>query len=154
MINMAIGLIRAVGRMASKNLGKVGGAGNVINGGFGAYFGISGYNTAREEGNGVISSLAAGATEAILPMLMTPTGYAMYVAATELPGVAVSAAESYGQYGRNLARQSKQTPFQNSQFNDTQQTFTMRQAGMALAQKSKYSLQQTTLGNEAQYMHR
>lgn len=151
---MAIGLIRAAGRMAAKGASKVGGVGNALNMGLGAVFGYSGYNTAREEGNGVVSSTVSGLTEAVLPMMMGGWAYAGYAIATELPGAAVSAVEGISQYGRGLTKAGKQTPFQNAQFAETQGTFTMRQAGMALAERSKYSVQQTTLGNEARYMHR
>lgn len=142
--------------IGAKGSGKMGGVGvgAMVNGGMGVYFGYDGYNSAREQGNGVVSSLASAVGEAALPMLMGGWAYAGYLAATELPGAAVSAVESYNQYGRSLAKQNRQTPFMNAKFNETQQTFTMRQAGMALAQKSKYNLQQTMLGNEAQYMHR
>ena len=151
---MAMGLIRAMGKMASKGTAKVGGTGNALNMLASGYFGVSGYNTAREEGSGVAMSVAKGAMETALPMVIGNIGYLAYLATTELPSLAVSAVESYGQYGRNLARNSNQAPFKNTQFAETQGTYTMRQAGMALAQKSKYNLQQTTLGNEAQYMHR
>lgn len=149
-----MGLIRAMGKMASKGTAKVGGTGNALNLLASGYFGVSAYNTARDEGNGTVASFASGAMEAALPMVVGNVGYLAYIAATELPSAGVSAIESYGQYGRNLARNSNQAPFRNAQFAETQGTYTMRQAGMALAQKSKYSLQQTTLGNEAQYMHR
>lgn len=145
---MSLGLLKASTKMLAKNSGKAVGIGLT------GYFAVDGYNTARQEGNGVISSAVSGLSEAALPMLMGGWGYAAYAAVTELPGAAVSAVESYGQYGRNLARQNKQTPFMNSQFTETQQTYTMRQAGMQLAQRSKYNLQQSMLGDEARHMHR
>lgn len=125
-----------------------------VGNGIGAYFAYDTYNSSRQEGNGVMSSAVSGLSELALPALLGGWGYAAYVAATELPAVAVSAVESYGQYGRNLARQKTQTPFMNASFNETQQTFTMRQAGMQLAQRSKYNLQQAMLGDEARHMHR
>ena len=141
---MSVGLLKASTKMLAKNSGKI------IGGGLTAYFAVDGYNTARQEGNGVVSS----AVSASLPLLMGGWGYAAYVAATELPALTVNALEAYSQYGRKLARQSKQTPFMNAKFNETQQTYTMRQAGMQLAQRSKYNLQQSMLGDEARYMHR
>lgn len=142
---MSIGLLRA---SMLKNKGAI------FNGGLGAYFAVDGYETARQEGSGVTGAAVHALTEAALPMMMGGWAYAGYLAATELPGLAVGAVEGYARYSRSLARQSKQTPFINAMFNETQQTYTMRQAGMALAQKSKYNLQQTLLGNEAQYLHR
>lgn len=141
---MSVGLLKASTKMLAKNSGKI------IGGGLMAYFAVDEYNTARQEGNGVVSS----AVSAALPLMMGGWGYAAYVAATELPALTVNALEAYSQYGRNLARQSKQTPFMNAKFNETQQTYTMRQAGMQLAQRSKYNLQQSMLGDEARYMHR
>ena len=37
-------------------------------------------------------------------------------------------------------------------FNDNQRAFTMRQAGMQLAKNSQYNLQQSLMGNEANYL--
>jgi hypothetical protein len=151
---MAIPLIIAAGRMLAKGAGKVGGAEKALSIGLDGYFAYNDYNTAREDGNGVIGSAVSAITNAVLPMMMGNVGYGLYLAATELPGAAVNVAEGISQYGRGLQKKSRQVPFQNAQFSETQQTYTMRQAGMVLAQKSKYSLQQTMLGNEAQYMHR
>ena len=53
---------------------------------------------------------------------------------------------------RSMNRGAINAPFSNATFVDTQQAYTMRQAGMQMAQASRYNLQQTLLGNEAQYM--
>ena len=45
-------------------------------------------------------------------------------------------------------------PFSNSTFIDTQQTYTMRQAGMNLAKQSKYNIQQAMMGDEARMTYR
>jgi hypothetical protein len=145
---MSFKLIQAATRMASKN------AGSIANIGFNGYFAYDGYTTARDSGSGVVSSAISGLTDAALPMMMGMGAYLGMQAVIAAPGAAVSAIEGISQYGRGLQKQSRQTPFQNSQFAETQQTYTMRQAGMTLAQKSKYNLQQTMLGNEAQHMHR
>ena len=42
--------------------------------------------------------------------------------------------------------------FAHAQFNDTEQAYTMRQAGMAIAKRSRYNINQAMLGNEAKYM--
>ena len=141
-------VVKAAGRMLKKNLGST------INIGLGTYFAADAYGTSRSEGNGVMSSALNGVMEGIVPMMMGPASYIGYEAITSLPGAAITAAEGLNTYGRGLSKQSNQTPFKNATFVDTQQTYTMRQAGMSLAQKSKYSLQQTMLGNEAQHMHR
>ena len=53
---------------------------------------------------------------------------------------------------RNMNRQARRIPFNNSTFNDNQRAFTMRQAGMQLAKNSQYNLQQSLMGNEANYL--
>ena len=56
---------------------------------------------------------------------------------------------------RQLDRDARnQMPFRNYTFVDGPQIATMRQAGLALARRSKYELQQTVMGNEARYLHR
>ena len=47
-----------------------------------------------------------------------------------------------------------QKPFANSTFVDTQQTYTMRQAGMNLARQGQYAMQQAMLGDEARMTYR
>ena len=145
---MSASLINAATRMAKKH------SGSAVNIGLNSYFAYDGYRMAREEGSGVASSVVSGAAEAAIPILIGPWAYIGMQLATGIPGAVVSGVESVSQYGRSLSKQSNQRPFQNSNFVETQGTYTMRQAGMALAQKSKYSLQQTLLGNEAQHMHR
>ena len=64
----------------------------------------------------------------------------------------VGAAEGAAKLQRNMNKASRQVPFQNAQFRDYNQAMTMRQAGMQMAQASRYNLQQTLMGNEAQYL--
>jgi len=118
------------------------------------YFGHSAYNEARQDGKGVVSSAAHAATEMVLPMVLGGWGYMGYLAVTELPGAAVSGVESFNTYSRQLAKQGQNVPFGNATFIDTEQAYTMRQAGMALAQQSKYNVQQALIGSEAKSMHR
>jgi hypothetical protein len=68
------------------------------------------------------------------------------------PQAAAKAARFYGQWNRHLSQMAKQQAFQNASFSDTEQAYTMRQAGMAIAQRSRYNTQQAMLGNEAKYM--
>lgn len=111
----------------------------------------SDYKTAREEGSGVIGSVAkAGTTFALGEVLggwMIP-----FSLAPAVPQLAVGAVEGIGKMQRQMNKDARRIPFVNSTFNDYQQAFTMRQAGMQLAQNSQYNLQQTLLGNEAQYL--
>ena len=53
-----------------------------------------------------------------------------------------------------MRQTQNQMPFNAHTFVDGQQIYTMRQAGMALAQKAKYQVQAAQMGNEAQFMHR
>ena len=100
-------------------------------------FAFSDYNEARNAGDGVLKAgVKAGAQFVAGEMLggwMFPV-----MLAKQLPTLAVSAVETFGE----------------AQFQDTQQLATMRQAGMELAKMSQYNLQQSIMGNEAQYMHR
>ena len=66
--------------------------------------------------------------------------------------MAVGAVEGISKMQRNMNRQARRIPFNNSTFNDNQRAFTMRQAGMQLAKNSQYNLQQSLMGNEANYL--
>jgi hypothetical protein len=126
--------------------------GNVAMGGIGVYSASDTYQTARESGSGVASAGLQGAADFALPFMMGGWGYAAYEAATELPSLAVEGYQAADNYRRRLGREGMNHAFQNSTFNDTQQVHTMRQAGMAIAQRSRYNIQQAQLGNEAKYM--
>ena len=146
--------------VASKILKKSAGVdgklgwGTALNVGIGGMFAISEYNDSREEGSGVIgSALSAAGDFAISNMV----GVVPYMAMSVIPTVAEGAVDAYdaiNQYGRSLDRMSTGTPFMNSTFVDTQQTYTMRQAGMNLAKQSKYNIQQAMLGDEARMTYR
>ena len=113
------------------------------------------YSDRREQGTSRLGSLAHAATELVLPEFL---GWKTHMALSGLgflPGVAVQGMQSVAQMGREYERAVRdQSPFRTNTFVDSQQIYTMRQAGMALAEQSKYALQQTLIGNEAQYMHR
>lgn len=116
--------------------------------GMNAYFGISEYSDKRAEGNGVLTSGIAAAGDLALGAMSMPLMLAKDLA----PAVASGLVDGYyglQQYGRSLQRQNRNTPFQNATFVDSQQTYTMRQAGMNLARQGQYAAQQTTMGNEA-----
>lgn len=148
-----MGVASAIAKKAIGTEGKIG-AGTVLNIGVGGYFALSTYNESREQGNGVIgSALSAAGDFAISNMV----GIVPYMAMNIIPAVAEGAVDAYdaiNQYGRNLDRMSTGTPFMNSTFVDTQQTYTMRQAGMNLAKQSKYNIQQAMLGDEARMTYR
>ena len=124
-------------------------AGTAIN----AVMAYSDYSDARQQGS---SRLGAGAKALGSYMLYDALGgWAIpFTMLPEIPSLAVNAYEGMGKYVREMDRQSRQAPFANNTFQDFNQAVTMRQAGMRMAQASKYNLQQTLMGNEASYLRR
>lgn len=116
-------------------------------------FAFSDYNEARNAGDGVLKAgIKAGAQFVAGEML---GGWMMPVMlAKQLPTLAVSAVETTQNITRKMNSTARIQTFGEAQFQDTQQLATMRQAGMELAKMSQYNLQQSIMGNEAQYMHR
>ena len=109
----------------------------------------------RKEGYTRMGALAETALDLVVPELMGLPAYLGYQAIKNAPGAIVSGAQSLSQMQRSYQRAIQdQSPFRANTFVDSQQIYTMRQAGMALAEQSKYALQQTLMGNEARYMHR
>ena len=130
-----------------KNMGGGAMVGLAMNTGFAAMD----YGYARDNGKGVVSSAtyAAGtfAMGEVLGFGMLP-----FQLAKALPGAAVAGAEGLGKMQRQMDWQARALPFNNSNFMDTQQAYTMRQHGMNLAQQSRMNLQQSLMGNEAGYL--
>lgn len=120
-----------------------------------AYQGFSGYFDNRAEGKSRLSSLAHAAYDMVLPEFLGWKTQAGLALAGALPKMAIEGydwlAKTSREYERGVMDQS---PFRTNTFVDSEQIYTMRQAGMALAEQSKYALQQTLMGNEARYMHR
>ena len=114
---------------------------------------VSDYKDARDAGKGVVSStVKAGALFAageILQGAMFPV-----MLAGAIPKMAVGAIETTQKMTRQMNNMQRIQTFGESYFQDTQQLATMRQAGMELAKMSQYNLQQSIMGNEAQYMHK
>jgi hypothetical protein len=135
----------AIEKLGLGKMGVMGAAGLAID----AAFSYSDYKDAREGGAGRLTSAAVGIgnfamyrTLGFLPTM------AMQLL-PEIPKMAVEGYESLGKLTRQMNQQGKQVPFVNSQFHDYNQAFTMRQAGMQMAQASQYNLQQSLMGNEA-----
>lgn len=116
-------------------------------------FAVSDYKDARDSGKGVVSSaVKAGALFAageVLQGAMLPV-----MLAGSIPKMAVGAIETTQKMTRQMNNMQRIQTFGESYFQDTQQLATMRQAGMELAKMSQYNLQQSIMGNEAQYMHK
>ena len=121
--------------------------------GLNAAFAISDYKDARDSGKGVVgSAVKAGALFAageVLQGAMFPV-----MLASSIPKIAVGAIETTQKMTRQMNNMQRIQTFGESYFQDTQQLATMRQAGMELAKMSQYNLQQSIMGNEAQYMHK
>lgn len=121
--------------------------------GLNAAFAISDYKDARDSGKGVVgSAVKAGALFAageVLQGAMFPV-----MLASSIPKMTVGAIETTQKMTRQMNNMQRIQTFGESYFQDTQQLATMRQAGMELAKMSQYNLQQSIMGNEAQYMHK
>lgn len=116
---------------------------------------LPGYFDYRAEGKGRLNSLAHTAFDMILPEFLGWKLTLGFQLAEALPGAAVGGLQKVAQVGREYERAARdQSPFRTNTFVDSQQIYTMRQAGMALAEQSKYQLHQTMMGNEARFMHR
>lgn len=126
--------------------------GTAFNTALGLYGANDTYQTEREQGASALSATASASMELALPMMMSAKKYIGLQAVTALPETAMNTYIAANEYRRNLAKQSRGQAFMNAKFDDTEQTYTMRQAGMAIAQRSRYNMQQARLGNEAKYM--
>lgn len=119
---------------------------------FGLWQGFDTYKSSREEGNSAVASLGKAGFDAVTGSLLSVKGNIALAALTALPEGIMEGKKMYTQYNNKLRTLARQNAFQSAQFNDTEQVHTMRQAGMAIAQRSKYNMQQAMLGHEASYM--
>jgi len=143
-IGSAINVLRAKATQLS--------AGETFNAAMTGAFGIMDYDDARKEGDSVPLALMKAGSSAVMMNMLGFGGYLAFEAATSAPGMAYDFAKWQSRYRRQLGAEMKQQAFQQAQFQDTQETYTMRQAGMAIASRSRYNTQQAMLGNEAMYM--
>lgn len=148
------GVAKVIGKDATENLTKKGSSlmGTAFSVGLPVYFGVNEYQTARSEGNGMLVSGARAIGDFAMGEMLGIGGYLALGATSGIVKGAAGAVQGLEAMSRNMNRAAVSGPFSNARFNDTQQSYTMRQAGMQLAQASKYNLQQTLMGNEAQYM--
>lgn len=116
-------------------------------------FTVADYKEQRRSGKSVGSSVASAGTNFALGELLGMK-YMGYMAAKALPKAAIGAVEGIYSMNRKQNSMSRFQTFGDIEFQDTQQMATMRQSGMEMAKMSQYNLQQTLMGNEAQYMHR
>lgn len=113
------------------------------------YFGIQSYNESRENGNGVIRSALAAGADTIASAMLNPVVYGLVSAAPSIGAGIVNGYDALSAYSRQLQKQRRNVPFANATFVDSQQTYTMRQAGMNLARQGQMASRQTSMGNEA-----
>lgn len=137
-----ISLIKGIGKTSAfKKFGKIGTAMGV----YGAY---SDFEDARDQGDSIPASILQAAGSFVL--------YDALGGLMMAKDVVTTGAEFMQDSMQEMRQESAngQIPFRNAFFQDNQQFATMRQAGMAQAKKSEYTLQQSMMGNEAQYLHR
>ena len=142
----------SAGRTEITNTVKSLGIGDLANFGFTGYMALDTYTTERREGNSFMGAVGQTIMDTALATTLGILPYMGLQLATSLPSMAVDAYKFQRNFRRRLGAEQRQRAFQNAQFQDTQQTFTMRQAAMAISQRSRYNTQQAMLGNEAQYM--
>lgn len=123
--------------------------------GMSVYSGYDEYKRARQNGHGVVMSAGAALGDFAIGEMLGIGGMIGLGAAQAVPSLAASAYRGVNKMARQMSRQryGNMVPFYNSTFQDTQQAYTMRQAGMQLAENSKYNLQQSLMGNEAAMLH-
>lgn len=131
-------------KSAFKNLGHVANSA----------FAIIDYKDGREAGKSVGGSLIHAGAEFAKGEMLGFWGYTAVSLAKAAPTMAVSAVEGLNTMSRNMNSTQRRQLFGDSQFMDTPQLATMRQSGMELAKMSQYNLQQTLMGNEAEYLHK
>lgn len=145
--------------MAKSNVSKILtskglGVGGILSLGLNAASTVSDYKTARLEGHGKVGSAVTAAGNAIMFDFIGMPGMMALGAIKHGPNMIANGVLKANAAARSMDRSSRNVAFNNATFVDSKQAYTMRQAGMQLAQASKYNLQQTLMGNEASMMHR
>lgn len=121
--------------------------------GMAGFAGVTTFNENRERGNDIVTSAAkAGASVAIQESIGIVPAIGLGLAKGIGQGM-VTGGFALDSMARDMQRRSVPIAFQNANFMDTQANYTMRQAGMKLAEASKFNVQQTLMGNEARYLN-
>lgn len=145
-------MIKTASKLMKGNAIKEIGMGSIVGFGINAGFAYGDYRSAREEGYSHAGAATRAIGTSILTDIIGPGKYMAIQAAAAVPSALVSGVEELNKMARGMSRNSMNKPFQNATFADSQQAYTMRQAGQAIARASRYNTQQAMLGNEAQYM--
>lgn len=134
----------------SKNLSL----GTTLNVGMSGVGGVIAYNDARSEGKGVLPSAAEAAFSTAL-WGMIGWKATIGIVAGQLAYEGGKAVVNMGiENDRKYQRAGAGSPFATSTFVDSQQAYTMRQAGMTQIQQNVMNTKKALLGNEAMHMHR
>lgn len=131
----------------AKKLLKRHGFNSIING----VFTIADYKESRREGDGILKSATKAGANFVIGETLGLAAVPFYLASS-LPSMAIKGVEGVAKMNREMNSASRMQPFSDVHFQDTQQLSTMRQSGMEMAKMSQYNLQQTIMGNEAQYL--
>lgn len=115
---------------------------------------VQDYKQSRMEGQGKVGAAISAVGNAVMFEAIGLPGMLALGAIKEAPKVAVNTALKASQMARGMDSSRNNKVFNNANYLDSKQAYTMRQAGMQLAEASKYNLQQAMLGNEASTMHR
>ena len=124
-----------------------------LNIGLSTWSGVSSYKDARDQGQSQLGSMAKGIADGVLIDII---GWKLYFGGAALigaPKLMVGAYEGLSQKSRSMSM-ANAAPFMGNSFIDTEQAYTMRQAGMQMAEQSQMNTKRALLGNEAQYLHR
>lgn len=122
--------------------------------GLDVYFGVDEYKDSKASGNSSFGSLARAVGEGVMSEVIGPGKYLAVEAIAGLPKVGVKAAMAIDKQARSMSSMNRNKPFGSVGFNDTNQAYTMRQAGINMAKNSKYNRESSMLGNEASYLAR
>ena len=118
----------------------------------GGAFALGTYDEARESGDGIFSSGLQAVGDFAGTMLM---GGGLYLGLQAVAGGGQAAIQGYNaldQKRHQVGRDMRQTAFADAHFDDNEQVYTMRQAGLAIARRARGNADLVRLGNEARFM--
>lgn len=133
---------------------KVGGMGGVANIGLTAWGGVTAYNDARMEGKGVARSATESAFITAAYNMMGWKTAGLVIGGQVLYEGAKMGIQTGVENSRNYSKMGTASPFAQQTFMDSEQSYTMRQAGMTMIQQNAMNTKKAVMGNEAMHMHR
>lgn len=110
------------------------------------------YEEAKANGSSTAGAIAEAGFDAALGLVLGLPEYIAYEAIVNSPTLIKEGAMKIDEMKRQFGRENSAHAFSNAQFNDTEQAYTMRQAGIAIAQRSRYNTEAAMMGQEAKYM--